>query len=276
MAIVVESVGLSPGVGSTTCVITAPTGIAVGDLLIAFFVIDRADTTITPASGFTLLSSNDNTTGTPDVEMWVYYKVADSGDAAASDFTFTFSGSGANKGSMLRISGYRTGGAFSSITTADSVTTTVTMSTITPANASGLLVLCAVASGVTSFSGYTCATSPPSFTEHVDVSVTSGTSVTLCVASGIRSVSTATGNCTITCANTQDGCGFAFFVESPEFTTTNADSSTCTDNLVSAIRDRVMSFAESLSLTDIISATKQKVWNTLTKNISTWINGNKT
>jgi len=65
--------------------VTKPSGLSVGDMLIAIVSISNTGGTITPPSGWTSLSldySNDNmiTAG--------YYKLADSGDVAASNFTF--------------------------------------------------------------------------------------------------------------------------------------------------------------------------------------------
>lgn len=95
MAIVVESVatGGSP--------ITKPTGLAVGDLLVAALSRGPIDgTSVTVPSGWTSLVSGTNL-GTHGILA----KVADSSDVAASTFTFQDSSSNALSGVLYRISG---------------------------------------------------------------------------------------------------------------------------------------------------------------------------
>lgn len=82
----------APGTANTTSfTVTKPTGLAVGDLMIAFVTINNSGISSAP-SGWTLFDSDASSVG----EAWanyVYYKIATSGDVAASNFTWTAGGS---------------------------------------------------------------------------------------------------------------------------------------------------------------------------------------
>jgi hypothetical protein len=72
----------------TSMVVTKPTGLAVGDLLVAFGGCVNSRT-IAPPAGWTEVA---NSAPGSDARVYVWTKVADSTDAAATDFTFTASG----------------------------------------------------------------------------------------------------------------------------------------------------------------------------------------
>lgn len=97
MAIVVESV--STNAMGTGGVLTKPTGLAVGDLLLAIVVAENTANLASPG-GWTGLGSAY--TATCAISNG-FYKVADSGDVSASDFTFT--GTDIRGGILYRISG---------------------------------------------------------------------------------------------------------------------------------------------------------------------------
>lgn len=104
MAAEYQSVGLSPGTSSTTCVIAAPASIAAGDLLLAT-VTSKSETAISPPANWTAVAAAQVTTSFNTAN---FYKVADAGDAGASNFTFTC-GSESNTGVMIRVTGQSTG-----------------------------------------------------------------------------------------------------------------------------------------------------------------------
>lgn len=78
------NLGSSPGT-STTSVVTKPTGLAVGDVMLAFVNSNKAG--ITGPSGWTRLSTSDSTANLYRTEIW--YIVATSTQTAASSFTWT-------------------------------------------------------------------------------------------------------------------------------------------------------------------------------------------
>lgn len=111
----------------TSIVVPKPTGLAVGDLMVA--VAGCGDSrSVSPPAGWTTLE--DTTNGT--YRIAIFTRVATSGDVAATDFTFTASGgfSAASVG-ILRISSaldtgivtaYATGPNDTSVTCADVTT----------------------------------------------------------------------------------------------------------------------------------------------------------
>lgn len=87
MAVTYQSITTQTVATGTTCVVTKPTGLAVGDLMVAIGVSYRgaAGTNVTLPSGFTSVHSQN-------AEFTRYnmgYKVADAGNVAASNFTFS-------------------------------------------------------------------------------------------------------------------------------------------------------------------------------------------
>lgn len=101
-AVAFQSAGTSPGASSQTCVITKPAGTSVGDLLIASCSFDDGGASTVSLGGWTVLKKTQTGTYT----LATLYKIADAGDAAAANFTFTTTGtSGSNVGGMIRLSG---------------------------------------------------------------------------------------------------------------------------------------------------------------------------
>jgi len=101
----------SAGTVGNNLVVTAPTGIQVGNLLTAIGGVNNASATITPPAGWstdgfmTISGGGGNNT-------YVMSKIADSSDVAASDFTFTST----SPGNALRVEIQRwTGNATSSV-----------------------------------------------------------------------------------------------------------------------------------------------------------------
>lgn len=104
--------------GATTITITKPTGLADGDLMVFAGVSSDQlgdPVTISTKSGWTLVN---NVGGSGELAN-IQYKVADSSDAAASNFVFTKSTNGQAAGALFRISNY-----FASSLVEDSATAT--------------------------------------------------------------------------------------------------------------------------------------------------------
>ena len=109
MAVTVESTtnltsyGIVNDVGTSgEFLVTKPTGLTAGDML---FVATSSDSTVTPPSGW----STGTLPNDQSVQTDYFYKLADSSDAAASNFTFaTASDSAKYMYSCLRLSGCAT------------------------------------------------------------------------------------------------------------------------------------------------------------------------
>lgn len=188
--------------------ITKPTSLAVGDLMLAGILYEAGNANTISAntpSGWTLINSSNLNTYR---ELATFYKVADSGDVAASNFTFTASGSttvGQTIGAILRITNYGifAGNDIESVGSSTSTTFTVNGG-FTPSRANTLFVCFAGATSTVStnsFSSVALATDNPTWTEQVEFNyATTGGSYDsrMAVYTATRSQSTATGNITVT------------------------------------------------------------------------------
>lgn len=93
----------------TSVVVTKPTGLAAGDLMVAFVTEGNSGGTPSTPSGWTLIT-NINDIGLSGVDTYCFAKIADAGDAAASNFTFSYSGTSTSIEAIL----YRITGTFAS------------------------------------------------------------------------------------------------------------------------------------------------------------------
>jgi hypothetical protein len=163
------------------------------------------DATITPPSGWVQIQrmgifKNYTTSGS-------FWKIADSSDVAASNFTFTVPNAN-NIGAISTFTGANvtTPIGTSSIKTNTAGDLTIcTASTITPPVGNCMIVFMGTTKTATSFSDatWTIATSPPTFSEKYDTNYT----LTIGMACGLRSESTATDNGTVTIANSMYNIG---------------------------------------------------------------------
>lgn len=102
---VVQNTQTNSGTNVSSVVITKPTSLAVGDLMVAFIGYYRAgsSTTITTPSGWDSRQKDDGS----DTGQACFTRIATSGDVAASDFTFQVGASSdIVLGSLHRIDGY--------------------------------------------------------------------------------------------------------------------------------------------------------------------------
>jgi hypothetical protein len=106
MALVVETTSFTNWSSSevNTIDVTKPTGLAVGELMVAHVTaMDSSDPAVALPSGWTNISARSEATG--GVYTRTMYRIAQAGDVAASDFTFTSSINAFMSGGMYRISG---------------------------------------------------------------------------------------------------------------------------------------------------------------------------
>lgn len=187
--------------GDGNLVMTKPTGLASGDVLVAFCTreTDGANTgSFNTPAGWTLI---DSTEVANDIYGAVFTKIADSSDAAASSFTFVPSVAGDNSaGILVRV----TGAAFTSVvgnivgdTSSDASTggeNAVSFAGIDPLGGSCLLLMFLVnrdSSFDVAFSGYAVANNNPSWTEAHDFE---GNNSSLAMAYGSYASGNVTGN----------------------------------------------------------------------------------
>lgn len=187
------------GTGATLT-ITKPTSLASGDLMIALLWGRRSADTWATLSGWTKLGNATSTDGT-DSNLTVLAKVADAGDAAASDFTFTpAAGHEEKKGVLMRITGDFSGGVGSLITSdfdndvTPSGGTATASGGVTPVADNSLLILAIIQNSTAALSGYAIANNNPSWTERANGAVGSAVQLEYAVATSTYLETTTTGN----------------------------------------------------------------------------------
>ena len=200
--------------GFTTVVITKPTSLAVGDLMLAgiWGSNDGSNNIVldTP-SGWTLEESVNISSNVSMLE--VYSKIADSADVSASDFTFTSSTSTSASrhmiGHILRFTNYGLKAGEASGQTTGSGIASLSFAGFTPSYPDTTLVFFSGIDSSTSqytTSTYAIATSNPTWTERAESSVNDATrDSALGVATAVRPEATATGNATASYSASADG-----------------------------------------------------------------------
>lgn len=279
MAIVLESSAYTTnGTAVTTVAATKPTGVIVGDLLVAVLVGVEAGggaNQTFSSSGWTAYSSQDlNQIGVATAST-VFYKMADSSDVSASTYTFTGTTTfGAISAVLMRISGARSSGIAALNSEHSSINSTFA-TTITPAANSLLVFVVSNYRNTDVISTYAIVTSNPTWTEQYDNQMT-GTSYNhrFALATAIRPEATATGDssCTASVSNT---IGAIMMAISPSVVTTTSDTLTITDS-VTPRGIYKPSISDTVTNTDSITANKQRKWRTPNKNSSSWVNQDKT
>lgn len=199
-----ESIASAHVDDSNSLTITKPTGLEADDLLVAGIFCDRdsgaGPISLNTPSGWTLQESVALTSS--NAALAIYTKIADSSDAAASNFTFTagFSSGQYMIGHLLRFSSPGTDrGGTSGI--ANQGTTTQTLAGFTPtAGATHVLFTVIAAAAVTgNYTAVSYATDNPTWTERGDLNEQGTTTdATLAVYTATRSATTATGTITTT------------------------------------------------------------------------------
>lgn len=276
MAIAVQSSSTTAWASGSTIVLTKPTGLAVGDLMIVHIGVTSG--TVTTLSGWTLVGTKTLTAET--LKTYAFSKIADSTDVAASNFTFSYSGTLTGAGAILRIDGHSAGAAvYTSASDDDTDASPPTFTnTVTPVATNSMLLMLGVArqvDTVTTISGYAVVTSTPTFTEVYDFNNSGGTGNTylLCGAYGTRAAVTATGNSTWNySAGTNPDAICQMLVIAPSKDFTILDTVTITDSFLATLGIFV---ADIITLSDTFTSTISRLWTKLTRNVKTWTNQNK-
>ena len=284
MALVVESTASNSVTGSNNLTITKPTGVEVGDLLIA--VLGSYNGAISTLSGWTLGANRLSSVSYINVQ----YKIADSGDVAASNYTFTIANNQINGGSILRVSGQSglnpvqytdDDEQLNATGTAISFTTSVT-----PAADGSLLVMgfsCDDGTGAaTSINGYSVTGASTTWTELHDYSADIGGSaspVTAAAYSVLGTASAITAYGATTGIALDDHAGI-FMVVNPliDATASHTLITTDTDIFTPNGTADTITLEQSLVTTDTTTfaqtgrATSPTQWTNETKPSTTWTN----
>lgn len=273
MALVVQSIQSSGWSTGTSWVTTKPVGLAVGDLMILLGAIPNG--TISAPSGFAAISTGEIAQSGGAKRLMSYYKIADAGDVAASNFTTTNGASAYGNVAIVHVTGlfapatkwsWNAGG--SSNTASPSIN-----ATITPSNRPNNLLFqfwCG-SQVVTALSGYAIATSNPTWTEILD-SYDASADDTIGIAWAFRPEQTATGNVSVTGAGasaSSDWTVIQIAIAAAELDVT--DTVTLSENYGKSY-GRVV--ADTVTLTENYDDEQQK-WFNNSKNSTSWTNTQK-
>lgn len=198
------------GSNSPTVVVAKPTGLVAGDLLIAHYSISDPGSMAT-LSGWTH-EVNNQQLGSANLKTGLQWKIADSGDAAASNFTFSGTETLSEATvALLRIDGFVSSDFLNESTSQVSNTTTPTFTnTITPLSTGSLLLFFVYSDGAggVGASNFAIANDNPTWNTLYNLFAASNTLVTAC-GYATRTTAAATGNssCSVGSGGTGDPRG---------------------------------------------------------------------
>jgi len=275
----IQTATLDPG--ETSIVITKPSGLAAGDLMIAILAVTGPNEAYT-ATGWSQLFSHNISNF--NYKMNSLVKVADSSDAAATNFTFNVNASGDSKvGALLRI----TGSSFSGLANISSDTDTVASDTtptysggVTPVGSTALLIMGCFSGGLGTSSTYAITNNNPSWTERADISVNDVEDISLSVATADYAFATATGDYSLSITDGTETGGYIIAVTESASVTVNPSVITPVATFpapsVSASANTspaVITMAASLPSPTVTTADPE--WSNQTKHSSSWTDQNK-
>lgn len=269
MAIGVQSIQTTAWASASSVVVTKPVSLAVNDLMIGHIV--TLSTVSAAPSGWTLVQSQADG-GTTSIN-YVYYKIADSGDVAATDFTWGTAGTAPITGNIFRITGHDlvTPIGDSAKQSASNSATPSFANTITPSARGNSLIIMALSSNpnATDVTNYAIATSNPTWTEAYD-SISASTSASAAYA--LRPQTTATGNSSAAGGDGTTDWSSIILAITESITINISDTQSTTETFFGSMDSRI---SDTVSLLDSLASTVSNVWTNVTKNISTWINQSK-
>jgi len=196
MAITVASVSSNSTWNTASTTITKPTGLTVGDLMVAVIAKNNDQYGIVAPVGWTLLYTDEPS----HTDSTSFYKVADSGDVAGSNFIFTTT-SHKLAGVVYRFSEASTN---PNILTAVSRQTQSSTISVTPEVPTSVVIVYFIAGdngGRTSSVTSTSITGSPTFTERIDSQDTSGLDVSFTVSDAVIASEAEITNMTVNLAS---------------------------------------------------------------------------
>ncbi len=275
MSVSVGSLTTVSDTSSLSITINKPTGLAVGDLLV--FCVSRATNTLYSLSGWTSLVSV--TPDSTNSAKQVLYKTADSGDVAASNFTFTSTGVDTGSAGVLYRIVSNTATtlnivSFDSDGEGDTTTPTYSLE-VSPFTTSALYIGMIGVNSNVRVSGYTLSPTNPTWTEDADFGNSDAAIATI---TANPTALTQTTQLTATLASTGRSASILLVVgETANVTGTNdllsatptffATSSTVDTNVTADLLTATPQFF------DVTGRTREVLeWTDEKQNTSTWTN----
>lgn len=268
--VAVASTGTGAYASQSSITITKPTGLASGDLMVA--IIHKRDGNLSTCSltGWTNVVSYDDSANTGDY-IYALYKVADSADAAASNFTFTLGETKVTGGAIMRVTDFNTISIISqnnSGSDSSNNTNQIFSNAITPTE-NGIIIMGIMLDQSTTQSTYSITNDNPSWTEIVDQN--DGSTASMAIAWAYRPQLTSTGNWGSVSAASAKSSALILGIGNPPVIIT--DTITETDTTSNTIAYLVTT-TETITETDSTTVTETN-WNNLDKNSSSWSNLDK-
>lgn len=263
-------------------VINKPSGVVDGDLMVMFIFanLNAGVVSINTLSGWTLIRSDTAGGAGAPPTIKSYYKVA-SGEGSSYSWTTT-GGSPTWGGILVRVTGQNATPILTSNgagTNSASTTALTFADTVTPTDGYQLMFFPVMTNSVSAgqsptVSGYTITTSDPGWTEIVDSTNSSSTSMSL--AYGTRTPATATGDSSATVSVLSQSFVAQKVVINRiyAFSSTISDSTTVTDT-ITVNSGLNLTITDTVTPTDTVTAEKQKTWATQNKSSTTWTNIDK-
>lgn len=267
MAITVGATTSANNISTSSLAVDKPENLSLGDVLVAKVLFDGNNETFTAPTGFTSIQSDNLSSVSGTLKSEIFVKVADANDVAATDFTFTCSGSGEMAVTLTRVIGAKIIDVQSN-GKSNNDSSTITSGGVTPTEANSLIMFFAAADDVNSgdIDSYALTNDDITWTEGFDITHTWAKES---MAYGVRTETTATGNATAASIS-EDNIG-QLIALNPIQEISVSDSVTATDS-ESAIRDINLDISDSVTATDELEAeVKNPVFNT-EKNEATWTN----
>lgn len=186
MAIAFVAAGTVTEATAATITLARPTGVAVGDLMVACWNMDTNPTVTTPPTGWTLAAGPTNTAGATGNTGATYWKVANSADTTTANWAWVMSASNPHSGFILDFSGVDNATPMDATATtlANASSTNITATGLTTVTANAWLIWCGFEN-----SGTFAITPPGGYTSRA-----SGTTYRINAATAIQATPTALGN----------------------------------------------------------------------------------
>jgi len=247
-------------------------GVTVGNLLVAQYIFNDTNgaTTITkPSAGWTLIDRTARG-GSLGGTSAIYWKTADSGDASSPSFTFSASAGSKARLAVVKIQAGRISSPIETSANGQGASNPINAATVTPSVADSLLLFFTTTVDNTSVSGYTIPTSDPTWTESYDGFVNSS-AFSSSMAYASRPETTATGTPAATGSSSSDNIGQIVVIYGA-YASTFSETESVIDTFIKTLNKIYM---ETTSVTDTLTTLKQRLWNTITKNVTSWLNQDK-
>ena len=286
MAVAYASIATASSEAAGTLTITKPTGLAAGDLLVAVLGAGGGHDTFT-RTGWDLKTEAEFTSSPVHI-VCVLTRVADAGDAAATDFEFTGNSSVARLGALIRVTsslnGFAGAANLQADTSIESVNTSHTFEAgVTVQTVGDLLIMgCVAADGQVTQGTYAITDNNPSWTERADITI-DGTSQDpgLSVATATATAAAATGNWTLAISGSSEAIGYILSIQesvnvtvSPTVVSMTGAVQAPVVNASAVVSPAVVSMAASVQA-PTVTLTAKKFTNTTKSSASSFTNTSK-